>query len=230
MNTLKNALKAQYSQIPNDLIIDMNLSSNALRVLLYLFTKPDNWNVYNSDICKQLNISEKSLTKYWKELLNSRWLRRTKKQSSSGKFTGGYLYHIGNFSISEKSSVSVKSGEYNNNIPLQQKETINNNKKINKKESLDLILKDFDLSSINMVSLNEWLVYKNFNYKKIGISKIIKMLNDYSFDIQKQIIDTSIMNGWKGLFPPKGFNQNQNRDIDFSTGNIFDRIDNGEYD
>lgn len=149
MNTLKNALKAQYSQIPNDLIIDMDLSSNALRVLLYLFTKPDNWNVYNADICKQLNISEKSLTKYWKELLNSKWLRRTKKQSSSGKFTGGYIYHIGNFTISEESSVSVKSGGYNNNIPLQQEETNSNNKikKIEKKDLSELknTKKDFDI-------------------------------------------------------------------------------------
>ena len=123
MNLLRNELKANYSQIPNELITDLTLSSGALRVLLYLFTKPDNWNVYNADICKQLDISEKTLTKYWNELLNSKWLKREKKQTKDGKFTGGYSYLIGSFTISEKSSESVKSSDHNNNIPIQKKET-----------------------------------------------------------------------------------------------------------
>ena len=126
MNTLRNELKANYSQIPNELITDLTLSSGALRVLLYLFTKPDNWNVYNADICKQLDISEKTLTKYWNELLSSKWLRREKKQTKDGKFTGGYSYLIGSFTISEKSSESVKSSDHSNNIPIQKKETNKN--------------------------------------------------------------------------------------------------------
>ena len=123
MNTLRNELKANYSQIPNELITDLTLSSGALRVLLYLFTKPDNWNVYNADICKQLDISEKTLTKYWSELLSSKWLRREKKQTKDGKFTGGYSYLIGSFTISEKSSESEKSSDHSNNKPIQKKET-----------------------------------------------------------------------------------------------------------
>ena len=71
MNTLRNELKRSYSQIPNELITDLTLCHGSLRVLLYLFTKPDDWNVYNKDICKQLSISEQTLTKYWKILLAS---------------------------------------------------------------------------------------------------------------------------------------------------------------
>ena len=126
MNTLRNELKANYSQIPNELITDLTLSSGALRVLLYLFTKPDNWNVYNADICKQLNISEKTLTKYWNELLSSKWLRREKKQTKDGKFTGGYSYLIGSFTISEESSESVECSDHSNNKLIQKKETNNN--------------------------------------------------------------------------------------------------------
>ena len=126
MNTLKNELKAKYSQIPNELVTDLTISAGALRVLLYLFTKPDNWNVYNADICKQLDISEKTLTKYWSELLSSKWLRREKKQTKDGKFTGGYSYLIGSFTISEKSSESEKSSDHSNNKPIQKKETNNN--------------------------------------------------------------------------------------------------------
>jgi hypothetical protein len=132
MNQLRNTLKEKYSQIPNELITDMSLSAGALRVLLYLFTKPDNWNVYNLDICKQLEISEQTLTKYWKILLDSKWLKRDKARDGEGKLTGGYVYLIGEFSISIKSTEQVKSIEHSNNKPIKQKET--NNKKTSKKE------------------------------------------------------------------------------------------------
>lgn len=100
MNNLRNELKRSYSQIPNELITDLSLSSGALRVLLYLFTKPDDWNVFNKDICKQLGIYEDTLTKYWKELLASKWLRREPKRTESGTLSGGYLYRIGFFTES----------------------------------------------------------------------------------------------------------------------------------
>lgn len=208
MNTLKNELKAKYSQIPNELVTDLTISAGALRVILYLFTKPDDWNVYNADICKQLNISEKTLTKYWNELLSSKWLRREKKQSKDGKFTGGYNYLIGNFTISEESSVSVKSGEHNNNIPT--KKNLTNNKKINKKSEIVEYLKTLNLEKINKKSLNEWLDYKNWDYKRLGINKILSFLDNYSFDVQQEIVDNSIMNNYKGLFEPKGNNKKLN--------------------
>jgi hypothetical protein len=96
---MKNTLKANFSQIPNELVTDLSISSGALRVLLYLVTKPDGWNVHNLDVCKNLNINEKTLTKYWKELLNSVWLRReiTVDEDKDGQFTGGYTYQIGHF-------------------------------------------------------------------------------------------------------------------------------------
>ena len=123
MNTLRNELKEKYSQIPNELITDQNLCHGSLRVLLYLFTKPDEWNVYNKDIMKQLNISEKTLTKYWKILLSSKWLRREKKQNNNGKFEGGYSYRIGNFTISEQITEQEQITEHSNNKLINKKET-----------------------------------------------------------------------------------------------------------
>ena len=123
MNQLRNALKRDYSQIPNEMITDLSLGNGSLRVLLYLFTKPDNWNVYNKDIQKQLKISDKTLAKYWKELLASQWLRREKRPPTDGKFAGGYLYQIGRFALSEESSEKEESYSLNNTKPIQKKET-----------------------------------------------------------------------------------------------------------
>lgn len=124
MNTLRNELKRDFSQIPNELIVDTTISSGALRVILYLFTKNDNWNVYNADICKNLDINEKTLTKYWKELLSSKWLRREKSIGADGKFTGGYIYHIGTFTISPNLSDMEKSTTiYNTRLITNTKES-----------------------------------------------------------------------------------------------------------
>ena len=123
MNTLRNELKEKYSQIPNELITDLSLCSGSLRVLLYLFTKPDNWNVYNKDICKQLNISEQTLTKYWKTLLSSKWLKREPSRNKEGHLTGGYTYRIGNFTVSIQSTETVKSIGHSNNKLINKEET-----------------------------------------------------------------------------------------------------------
>ena len=55
---------------------------------------------------------------------------------------------------------------------------------------------------INKQALSEWLDYKN--YKNIApITKTINFLTKYDFVTQQQIVDSSIMNGYKGLFEPK---------------------------
>lgn len=129
MSILRNELKRNYSQIPNEMITDKTISAGELRVLLYLYTKPDTWDVYNKDICNQLDISEQTLTKYWKSLLKSKWLRREIAKDENGKLTGGYEYHLGIFTISIKSTETVKSIEHSNTKPIKQKETNSANEK-----------------------------------------------------------------------------------------------------
>ncbi len=123
MSIIKNQLKREYSQIPNETVIDLTISAGAFRVLVYLYSKPDNWNVYNKDICKQLDMSEQTLTKYWKQLLKSRWLRR-EKQLPTSENAGGYIYHIGTFSIPIQSMKKVESIEHSNTKPIKQEGNI----------------------------------------------------------------------------------------------------------
>jgi len=134
MNLLRNTLKKRYSQIPNELVTDLSISAGELRVLLYLFTKPDDWSVYNKDICKQLGISEQTLTKYWKKLITSKWLRREIAHSKDGKLTGGYVYHIGTFdrictnTVSIHSTETVNSIDHSNTKPINKDLTYTNTK------------------------------------------------------------------------------------------------------
>jgi predicted transcriptional regulator len=125
MSIVKNHLKNNFSQIPNELITDMSISAGALRVMLYLFIKPENWSVYNDDICKSIDISEQTLTKYWKELLRSGWLSREKSTDDNGKFNGGYIYHIG------QKTKSIKSSDMEKVTTLYNTKELNNNKENN---------------------------------------------------------------------------------------------------
>lgn len=76
----------------------------------------------------------------------------------------------------------------------------------------------FDLSniiypdSINREKWSEWIAAKKSNGKKvtaIAAKKQLLFLASYSLEVQSAIIDCSIMNGYTGLFPPKGYSNGQ---------------------
>lgn len=70
----------------------------------------------------------------------------------------------------------------------------------NKEEILEVVNSS---NGLNKESFIEWLEYKKFKYQINSINKLIEMLTQYDFYIQKEIIDNSIMNNYKGLFEPK---------------------------
>ena len=84
-----------FSQIPNELITDSNLSGMAFRIVVYLFSKPHNWNVNNKDIQNRFGIKRReTMSKYWKEIEASGWIIRTRKTDEKGKMKAGYDYQL----------------------------------------------------------------------------------------------------------------------------------------
>ena len=93
MAILRNYLRRDYTQVPNELITDMSLSDRGLRIILYLYTKPENWKIRNSVIQKDFKIeSNKTMATYWKELLASGWLSREPSRREDGSIKPGYDY------------------------------------------------------------------------------------------------------------------------------------------
>jgi hypothetical protein len=94
MSILRNKLKSKFSQLPNELITDTRLSHGAFRVAAYLFSRPENWEILNFDIQKQLNIRQsQTLADYWGELIKSGWVTRERKREN-GKIVGGFDYEL----------------------------------------------------------------------------------------------------------------------------------------
>lgn len=95
MNKLKNRLKRNFSQLPNQLILDMNLSHPAYRIVTYLFSLPDGWEVNNKDIQRRFKIKTKdTMGNYWREIIDSGWVTRERRRNEKGNIIGGYEYTI----------------------------------------------------------------------------------------------------------------------------------------
>ena len=81
------------------------------------------------------------------------------------------------------------------------------------------ILKEFEsLPNINLDALFEWIEFKNYK-KFLSIKKTMQMLNNYTKVQQQQMIDTSIMNDYQGLFPPQKVTPNANTNNKYSVAN-----------
>lgn len=94
----------------------------------------------------------------------------------------------------QKSQSTINKNVKDNNIS-------SNN--INKKETLTNLVNSVKTHLLNKSALMEWLEFKKYNYQKIGVEKLVKMLIEYSYENQQKIVDTSIRNNWKGLFDIK---------------------------
>lgn len=95
MAVLYNTLKDNFTQIPNALLTDDNLSMGAKVVYCYVASKPTGWKVWNKEIQQALNIKDNgTMSKYWKELLDFGWVCRTRTKSENGQFSGGYDYEL----------------------------------------------------------------------------------------------------------------------------------------
>lgn len=147
MAVIRNNLKDNFTQIPNELLIDSRLSMGAKVVFCYVASKPTGWEVYNKEIQKALNIKDNgTIAKYWKELLDAGWIERERTQKESGKLTGGFDYvlmvtpgdRIQEKPVNEEKPANGKTPEYNNT-------DLNNNINLNN----NIIITETDKEEIN---------------------------------------------------------------------------------
>ncbi len=95
-----------------------------------------------------------------------------------------------------------KNNNFNTETTTETTTEINKNKNKKSLQSQTLEKVSEHIDNINAAALDEWLDYKH--YKNIApITKTINFLVKFDMNTQQQIIDNSIMNGYKGLFPPK---------------------------
>lgn len=81
---MKNNLKKNFTQVPNQLINDNTISRDARFLFVYLCTKDDNWVFRTSVIEKDLCFSKDTRIKYMKELVVKGWITTSQVKNDKG--------------------------------------------------------------------------------------------------------------------------------------------------
>ena len=74
-------------------ITDDRLSAKAKGILLYLLSRPDDWQIYTAEIKKHMKDGIKSINTGIHELIEYGYIKRSKKRQDSGVFNG-YEYIV----------------------------------------------------------------------------------------------------------------------------------------
>jgi len=90
------------------------------------------------------------------------------------------------------------------------------NKKIKQKKELDTYP-----DNLNIKAFEDWLAYKGSNYSRQGKTLSMNKLTKFDPITQREMVDNSIMNNYKGLFEIKKQNNGQTK----SNNKTYDTID-----
>lgn len=83
---MKNKIRKHFTQVPNHLINNPEISRDARFLFVYLCSKPDDWTFHNSKIEKDLGFSKNTRKKYFKELVDNGWITVTQTKKETGEW------------------------------------------------------------------------------------------------------------------------------------------------
>lgn len=94
MTTYRIEKRRNYTVVDNTFITDNRLSFKAKGILLYLLSRPDNWDVYETDIVNQSNDGIRAVRSGIHELMEVGYIERQQKRSDKNQFAGyEYVVH-----------------------------------------------------------------------------------------------------------------------------------------
>lgn len=88
MNNYKNNIADNFTTLPNYIVNDPSISWKAKGILIYLASKPNDWNFFMTEIQKNATDGKDGLKSGIKELTESGYLIRTRSQKEDGTFFG----------------------------------------------------------------------------------------------------------------------------------------------
>lgn len=87
MPKIKKVYKTKYTVIDNAVIEDTKLSWKAKGLFTYLWSRPDNWNFYVSEVAKHAKGSRDQVMTGLEELETAGYLLRSRKRDKNGRLT-----------------------------------------------------------------------------------------------------------------------------------------------
>jgi len=114
--------------IHKDFITDERLSAKAKGILLYLLSRPDDWQIYTEEIKKHMKDGAKSINTGIHELIDCGYIKRSKKRQENGVFNG-YEYLV--YELPTEMPFSENGKSANGKMENRKRHTTNNNSNYN---------------------------------------------------------------------------------------------------
>ncbi len=199
---------SNFTTINNEFIFNKEMSLKAKGLLCHLLALPESWDLYVEEVEKWHKDGKKAIYSAFKELSELGYVERLQKREK-GLFKG-YEYVVHEVPFTQKRETDKRDTE---NAPLI-KTDIKLNTDISKKEEFDFS----ELEELNVEVWKKWRAYRKetfrLTYKPIGekaaIGKLMR-LSQGCHEVQEQIIQQSIENGWKGIFDLKEQKQSKTK-------------------
>ncbi|QRP94448.1 DnaD domain protein [Staphylococcus condimenti] len=170
-------------------IYDSNLSAKAKGILLYFLSRPDDWQIYTSEVVKHMNDGQKAINSGIQELIKYKYVHRTQKRNAKGVFNGyEYLVYEKPTEMPFSENGKTENGKSENG----KRHTTNNNRTKNDltnnndtvSESLKHISNELEMiQSLLKIQEIEELI-KNLGNEALDI---VKVATDYTRDNNKGI-------------------------------------------
>lgn len=192
--------RVSFTQVPNDLICNPEISSLAKSLWCVLYSKPDNWTFFWGEILTHLKEGRDAIKKASKELEEFGYLcKKQLKQNSNGKmiFSG---MEIELFYEPQNPPMQENQGHF----PItdfQLTETPSSEIPLTENQSTDKYLYKKDLSNKNLKNKPFSFLAKNPPKKKsltLEEAEIYKKEKNYQSDVEG-FIDYYQPKGWKGI-------------------------------
>ena len=185
-------------------VFDNKLSAKAKGILLYFLSRPDNWQIYTSEVVKHMNDGQKSINSGIQELIKSKYVHRIQKRTDNGVFNG-YEYLV--YEKPTEMPFSANGLSANGKTENRKGRTTNNNSINNDLTNIDSTYIDGNILSGNPTTYpyKDVIDYLNQqtgkNYKSTTKKNqtVIRARTDEGFSIDdfKRVIDNKVAE-WKG--------------------------------
>ena len=207
---------SNFTTINNEFIFKNDMSLKAKGLLCHLLALPENWDLYVEEVEKWHKDGKKAIYSAFKELSELGYLERSQTRKN-GKIVK-WEYIVYEKPLSQKvdvENVQVEKLQVENE-PLLKTNTIKYLNKLNTKKKGEF---EFEhLEELNVEAWKMWRAYRKetfrLTYKPIGekaaVGKLMR-LSQGCHEVQEQIIQQSIENGWKGIFDLKHQKQSKTK-------------------
>jgi len=108
MSILTKSFKIDFTQVPNEIINDFNVSLKAKGLYLYMVSKPDNWEFSLNGMESQLKESRSAILRIIDELCNLGYMDKIKNRIGSKQAVNDYVLHLSPILRSESQNETHK--------------------------------------------------------------------------------------------------------------------------